>query len=78
MHVDVAHFAGAIPETVPPGAGILVPPDDVPALATALRLVISDAGERERLAGGARAAAKLLPTWQASAEVFARAIEAVQ
>ena len=25
--------AGAIPDTVPPGAGILIPPDDVDALA---------------------------------------------
>jgi hypothetical protein len=40
-----------------------------------LRLLISDAGERARLADNARAAANLLPTWAASAAVFARAIE---
>jgi glycosyltransferase involved in cell wall biosynthesis len=67
---------GAIPETVPPGAGILVPPDDVTALAGALRRVIADRGERERLAAGAQAAAAELPTWQESARLLAGAIEA--
>jgi len=70
--------AGAIPETVPAGAGLLVPPDDVASLAAALQLLISDASERARLADNARAAANLLPTWPASAAVFARAIEGVR
>ncbi len=70
--------AGAIPETVPAGAGLLVPPDDVAALMAALRLLISDRDARARLADNARAAANLLPTWPASAAVFARAIEGVQ
>jgi glycosyltransferase involved in cell wall biosynthesis len=68
--------AGAIPETVPAGAGLLVPPDDAPALAAALRRLIADAGERGRLAAAARAAAGKLPTWAESAALFARAIEA--
>jgi glycosyltransferase involved in cell wall biosynthesis len=70
--------AGAIPDTVPNGAGILVPPDDTPALAEALRRLITNAGERENLAATARAAAARLPTWRQSAEAFARAIEAVR
>jgi glycosyltransferase involved in cell wall biosynthesis len=69
---------GAIPETVPAGAGLLVPPDDVPALGAALRRLISDPGERARLAANARAAAQQLPTWEASASVFARVIEGMQ
>ena len=68
--------AGAIPETVPDGAGLLVPPDDANALATALRRLIGDKAERARLAAAAGAAAARLPTWRQSAERFARAIEA--
>jgi len=69
--------AGAIPETVPPGTGILVRPDDLSALALALRRLIEDPTERRRLGSAARMAASRLPTWQASARIFSRAIEAV-
>jgi glycosyltransferase involved in cell wall biosynthesis len=67
--------AGAIPDTVPPDAGLLVAPGDIPALALALRRVIGDADLRRSLANAARAAAPQLPTWQHSAEIFARALE---
>jgi glycosyltransferase involved in cell wall biosynthesis len=66
---------GAIPDTVPPEAGLLVAPGDIPALAHALRRVVDDAVLRGRLAGAARAAAPLFPTWRQSAEIFARALE---
>ena len=69
--------AGAIPETVPETAGILVPPDDVPALAAALRRLIESPIERARLAEGARSAARHLPIWAESAKLFSDAIERV-
>jgi glycosyltransferase involved in cell wall biosynthesis len=69
--------AGAIPDTVPAGSGLLVPPDDVTALAEALRRLICDRAERRRLGKIARAAAVAFPTWQDSARLFAGAIRTV-
>jgi glycosyltransferase involved in cell wall biosynthesis len=73
----VATNAGAIPDTVPAGAGVLVPSDDADALATALRRVIESPDERHRMAAASREAARTLPTWQGSARIFARALEAL-
>ena len=67
---------GAIPDTVPAGTGLLVPPEDAPTLASALRHLICDPDERQRLATNARAAAVQFPSWQDSARLFASAIEA--
>jgi glycosyltransferase involved in cell wall biosynthesis len=67
---------GALPDTIPAGAGVLVAPDDVAALATALRRLIDSAAERRRMARNARAAAQSLPRWPDSAKLFAAAIEA--
>jgi glycosyltransferase involved in cell wall biosynthesis len=72
----VSTTAGAIPDTVPVGTGLLVAPDDVLALARALRRIVSDHAERRRLAMNARKAAAQFPTWQASARLFAGAIGA--
>jgi glycosyltransferase involved in cell wall biosynthesis len=69
--------AGAIPDTVPAGAGVLVAPDDTDAFALALRGAIENPDQRRRLATSARAAAGRLPTWQDSAKIFSRALEAV-
>lgn len=69
--------AGAIPNTVPVGAGVLVAPDDAGSFALALRRLIENPDERRRMATSAREAAGLLPTWPKSAKIFSRALEAV-
>ncbi|HMK78961.1 MAG TPA: glycosyltransferase family 4 protein [Xanthobacteraceae bacterium] len=71
----VGTTGGAIPDTVPASAGVLVPPGDAVSLAAALRALLEHPAEREQLAAGARAAAQLLPTWRGSAELFSHAIE---
>jgi glycosyltransferase involved in cell wall biosynthesis len=68
--------AGAVPDTLPGDAAILVEPDDIAALAGALRRFIADKDERQRFSIAARAAAAKLPTWRDSAALFAGAIEA--
>lgn len=70
----IAARAGAVPETVPAQASVLVPPDDVASLASALRRLIENPTERGKLRAQARAAAQALPTWRESADIVARAI----
>jgi glycosyltransferase involved in cell wall biosynthesis len=59
---------GAVPDTVPAGASILVPPDDAVALAAALRAMITDASLRKRCSEAARKSS--MPTWEATAQTF--------
>lgn len=73
----VGTTAGAIPSVIPPEAAILVAPDDAAALAQALRRLIANKAVRQRLAAAARRSAAMLPKWNESATLFARAIEAV-
>jgi glycosyltransferase involved in cell wall biosynthesis len=68
--------AGAIPDTLSGESAILVKPDDVAALARALRRLIADSNERQKISSAARAAAAHFPTWRDSAVLFAGAIEA--
>lgn len=67
--------AGAISEAVPDGTGLLVPPEDVPALTAALRTMIGNEAARRRYAETARRVAPTLPTWDDAASRFARVIE---
>ena len=69
--------AGAIPDTVPADAGILVSPNDELALARALHRVIAEPDERAKLAARAHKAATQLPDWRDSAKILAHVIESV-
>ncbi len=70
----VATAAGAIPDTLPEGAGLLVPPGDAAALAAALARPMDAPEELTRLKEGARAARAHLPSWEQSAARFAEGL----
>lgn len=69
--------AGAIPDTIPREAGLLVDTGDVAALADALHRAIIDPALRRRLSEAALAAARQLPSWPQSAQIFADALDAL-
>ncbi len=71
----IATTAGAIPETVPREAGLLVRPGDAAALARALRLVIAEPAQAAGLAAGSRAAGGRLPDWRRAAERWEQALD---
>ena len=70
----IAARAGAVPDVVPPDAGLLVPVDDSEALAMALRRVLTDAALRSQLRAGALRAAAALPRWQDTGRRIAKLI----
>ncbi len=73
----VATRAGAVPDTVPDSAGLLVPTDDAVALAAALRRVLTDADLRAALSVGGLAAAEGLPTWEDTARIMGGVLDRV-
>ena len=73
----VSTTAGASPDTVPAGAGVLLPAGDAAALRQALARLMDDAPWRATLAAGARAARTQLPTWPQAVSQFAAALAAV-
>lgn len=70
----VSCATGAVPQTVPEGAGLLVPPDDPEALAAALRALLTDAPLRAGMARAAASAGARLPAWDRVAVEASRVI----
>lgn len=73
----VATCAGAIADTVPDDAGLLVPAGDTEALADALWRVLCEPGLHARLRQGAQAARRRLLGWPAAARAFAAELRRV-
>ncbi|MDX1655554.1 MAG: glycosyltransferase family 4 protein [Candidatus Competibacteraceae bacterium] len=71
----VSTSAGAIPDTVPADAGLLVPAGDIGALAQALERVLGDAALRAKLVTGARRAREVLPDWNSAGRRFGGELE---
>ncbi|MEK0085212.1 glycosyltransferase family 4 protein [Benzoatithermus flavus] len=70
----VAAAGGAVADTVPAEAGLLVPPGDVPALRAALRRFLDEPGLAARLRIGALAARTRLPRWSDTAAAVEAAL----
>ncbi len=73
----VACKAGAVPDVVPEGAGILVPVDDADAFGQALRLLLTDPHARQRLAAAARQAGVQLPDWPETAQIISDTLDKI-
>ena len=69
--------AGAVPETVPPGAGMLVGVDDDPAFAAALRHLLTDAEARTTMAKTSTTAGHGLPRWSDTAAIMGAVLDRV-
>lgn len=70
----VSCAVGAVPETVPAAAGLLVAPDDPGAFAAALRLLLTDGSRRTAMAGAALDAGRRLPGWGQTAAMASSVI----
>jgi glycosyltransferase involved in cell wall biosynthesis len=73
----IATTGGAVPDTVPASAGLLVKPGAVPELTAALARMLDDPTLRESLSQGAWEHAQTLPDWGAAAEHFQDALDAL-
>lgn len=66
---------GAVPDTVPRGAGLLVSANDPGAFADALRRMLSDSDLRRRSALVSAKAGRVLPSWADTAAVMDRVLD---
>ena len=70
----VASGGGAVRDTVPPTAGLVVPAGDRLCLTAALAAIMGDPRLRHRLCAGARRAGRSLPDWDGQADRFLTAV----
>ena len=68
---------GAVPETVPSSAGLLVPPSDPEAFAAALRTVLTDTDLRNAMSAAAARAGSSLPNWRDTATTVQAVLDAL-
>ncbi|MEM9316686.1 MAG: glycosyltransferase family 4 protein, partial [Pseudomonadota bacterium] len=73
----VSCAVGAVPETIAPGSGCLVPPEDPAAFANALDRVLGDATLRSTMAASSRTAGAALRGWDDTARRVADVIDHV-
>lgn len=67
---------GAVPQTVPRGAGVLVPPDAPDAFARALGQLLDDSSQRDEMAKRAALAGQNLPGWHDAARIAGQVLDA--
>ncbi len=68
---------GAVSQTVPGDAGLLVPPEAPDAFARALRVLLTDGARRRALAAAAARAGAALPGWDETARTASAILDAV-
>ncbi|QIB32439.1 glycosyltransferase family 4 protein [Ancylobacter pratisalsi] len=71
----VATDTGAIPDTVPRGASLLVPANDAANLAEAIGLLLDEPDRRRRMADEAWRHAQALPRWSQTADAIMTALK---
>lgn len=74
----VSCAVGAVPDTLPEGAGLLTPPDDPGAFAAALAQLLDDAETHAAMTACAQTAGAALPEWRDAARVMATALMRVR
>jgi len=68
---------GAVPETVAPGAGLLVSPDDHKAFTNALAQVLDGHETRDRMATASKAAGAALQNWDGTTRLVADVLDRI-
>lgn len=74
----VSCLTGAVPDTVPRSARLLVPPEQPIEFANALRDILTDSNRRNKLSDAATIAGQKLPAWSDTAHTIANALSCIK